>query len=75
MFFFVLFVKVLPYSKLQESVGIKDVRTLEDLIIGSIYAGLLVAKIDQANASLIVHSAMGRDVTRNDVATSTFVLW
>lgn len=54
--------KILPYSLLLSSLGLQNVRELEDLIIDSIYAGLLFAKLDQKYSQLQLDYVVGRDV-------------
>ena len=54
--------KRVPYATLQVDLDITNVRDLEDLIIDTIYAGLLDGRLDQANAVLNVKSCMARDV-------------
>jgi hypothetical protein len=60
--------KTLAYADLMRALDVPDVRALEDIIISSLYAGLLQGKLDQRAAQLEVHSTMGRDV-RVDAAS------
>ncbi|KXJ91359.1 PCI domain-containing protein [Microdochium bolleyi] len=46
----------LSYASLQRELGITDDRTLEDLIISAIYAGLLDAQLDARNRTVHVSS-------------------
>jgi len=55
--------KILPYNFLLEELGLNNVRELEDLIIDSIYLGLIHAKLDQKHSRLELDYAVGRDVT------------
>ena len=41
--------KKVPYEQLQLALGITNVRELEDLIIDTIYAGILEGRLDQHN--------------------------
>lgn len=44
-----------------------DLRALEDLIIDTVYQGLISGKIDQQHSVFEVQSAMGRDIGPDDV--------
>ena len=39
--------KKVPYATLQHALGISNVRELEDMIIDTIYAGILEGRLDQ----------------------------
>lgn len=56
--------KVLPYTTLFQALGIdpSDLRQLEDLIIETIYAGLISGKLNQLHSQFEVHHVQGRDV-------------
>ncbi|KAJ3077304.1 hypothetical protein HDU98_004266 [Podochytrium sp. JEL0797] len=54
--------KVLPYTLLQSSLQIPNVRDLEDLIIDTMYQSIIAGKLDQKNMCLRVEMAMGRDL-------------
>lgn len=55
--------KVIPYAVLQEELDISgSLRVLEDVIIDSIYQGLVQGRIDQHRRTLEVEFAMGRDL-------------
>lgn len=54
--------KILMYRELQVKLDVADVRTLEDLIIDTIYKGLITAKMNQKEQILRVQSFAGRDV-------------
>lgn len=54
--------KIIPYPKLQQKLNVKDVRALEDLIIETIYSGLISAKMNQQEQILRVQGFIGRDV-------------
>jgi len=59
--------KKVPYCDLQAELGVTNVRELEDLIIETIYAGLLEGRLDQHRGVLNVKTAMARDVRPEDV--------
>lgn len=59
--------KILPYSLLRKELDIDNLRELEDLIIETIYNGIVSAKMDQRASTLRVQSFMGRDVRISDV--------
>jgi len=54
--------KIIPYSTLQNELHLDNIRILEDLIIESIYSGILTGKLDQRAGLLRVQSTIGRDV-------------
>ena len=54
--------KILTYNELQEKLMVNSVRELEDLIIDTIYNGLITAKMNQKEQILRVQSFVGRDV-------------
>jgi len=55
-------VKILPYDVLLQQIDISNVRELEDLIIDSIYQGMIRGKLDQRYKHLEVQFAIGRDL-------------
>jgi len=59
--------KILRYSTLMEELGLKDVRELEDVIIDTIYLGLVKGKLDQKKQVFEVEYAIGRDIGPDDV--------
>jgi len=59
--------RVIPYATLQQHVDVSNVRELEDLIIDSIYQGLLVGKLDQRKSEFQVDETFGRDVRPAEV--------
>jgi len=59
--------RVIPYSVLQTELDVTNVRELEDLIIDSIYQGLLTGKLDQAKSEVQVDETFGRDIKSEDV--------
>lgn len=54
--------KSLPYSLLLGQLEIGNVRELEDLIIDSIYVGIIKGKLDQKEQRFQVDWSMGRDI-------------
>lgn len=54
--------KILSYELLRKELLIEDIRVLEDLIIDSIYAGLISGKMDQRGQIFRVQGTVGRDV-------------
>mmetsp|Transcript_28334 Transcript_28334/g.33570 ORF Transcript_28334/g.33570 Transcript_28334/m.33570 type:complete len:238 (+) Transcript_28334:16-729(+) len=59
--------KKVPYATLLTELSLSNVRELEDLIIDTIYAGILEGKLDQAKGVFNVKHAMARDVRPQDV--------
>ncbi|OLL23227.1 COP9 signalosome complex subunit 7 [Neolecta irregularis DAH-3] len=57
---------VVPYSELRSDLNITSQAALEDLIINTIYASLLSAKLDSKNQILRVSSTFGRDLSPTD---------
>lgn len=52
----------LAYSSLQTALGLSSTRELEDLLVETIYAGLLEGKLDQKQRQLRVFRVASRDV-------------
>ena len=71
--------QVIPFSTLQSELGIapENQRSLEDLIIETIYLDLLNGKLDQINQTLRVKSVASRDVRLDDLddLIATLNLW
>lgn len=59
--------KVVSYDDLSQELGLSDVRALEDVIIETIYAGLVSGKMDQKAKLFRVSRAAARDVAVEDV--------
>jgi len=59
--------KELPYSQLMKDLDVLNVRELEDLIIDSVYIGLIQGKLDQRKRTFEVQSVIGRDLGPSDV--------
>ncbi|XP_067006696.1 COP9 signalosome complex subunit 7b [Anabrus simplex] len=66
--------KLLPYATLLQELDIANVRELEDLIIESIYCGIIHGKLDQKNRQLEVDYTIGRDVRLEDLGFVVDVL-
>lgn len=66
--------KVIPYTVLQQQLDISNVRELEDLIIESIYQGVIKGKLDQKFKQLEVDFAIGRDIRPGQVAAMMAIL-
>jgi len=60
--------KTLGYDFLMKELEINVVRALEDLIIESVYQGLVKGQLDQNKKAFEVQSAIGRDIGPNDVS-------
>ena len=58
-----------PYATLQAELDIaaSELRQLEDLVIETIYAGLLDARLNQKEAVLVVRRAASRDVRLSEI--------
>jgi hypothetical protein len=59
--------KVIQYADLQRELQISSIRGLEDTVIESIYQGLVVGKLDPKHNRLDVLSAIGRDVSPDNI--------
>lgn len=66
--------KVIPYTVLLQQLDIPNVRELEDLIIESIYQGVIRGKLDQKFKQLEVDFAIGRDIRPGQVAQMMAIL-
>ena len=61
-------VQIVPYHALKDSTGLTDERQLEDFIITScFYGGLVSGKLDPQRQCLRTHSAVARDIRREDL--------
>lgn len=60
--------KTLSYKLLMNELDIENVRELEDLVIDSIYKGLVKGTLDQTKGVFQVQSAIGRDISPADLA-------
>jgi COP9 signalosome complex subunit 7 len=61
--------KVVDYESLLESLQLQNVRQLEDLIIDSIYAGVVKGKLDRRKREFHVELVQGRDVPADSVGS------
>jgi len=59
--------RTLAYTMLLKELAIPNLRDLEDLIIESIYQGVLVAKLDQEHSQLQVETVISRDVRPEEI--------
>jgi len=59
--------RILPYSRLQETLDIHVIRDLEDLIIDAMYQDVIRGKLDQQQSTFEVEWSMGRDVKSDEV--------
>ena len=60
--------QIIPYQALKQGLGLREERELEDFLITScIYAGLVTGKLDPGKQCLRTHSAVARDVRRQDL--------
>jgi len=66
--------KTISYPVLQKELDILEVRELEDLIIDAIYQGIIQGKLDQKNKTLLIESAMGRDLQPDSMENMISVL-
>lgn len=57
----------ITYELLQNELDINDIRILEDLIIDTIYAGLIKGKLNQSNKILRIIDTIRRDVNPNQL--------
>jgi len=66
--------KVIPYSDLLQELDLKNIRELEDLVIESLYQGLIKGKLDQKWKHLEVDFAIGRDLRPGQLDEMTAIL-
>ena len=59
---------VVPYDAIGEALEVTEQRDLEDLVIETVYAGLVAGKMDQMAREFKVQRASGRDVKPDAVA-------
>lgn len=57
----------LSYTLLKQELDVVELRELEDLVLDTVYQGIIDAKIDQLNQRVIVDFAIGRDVRDADI--------
>ena len=66
--------RALAYDQLSSTLAIQTVRELEDLIIESVYLGLVSGKLNQAKKVFEVAEVSGRDVRASDIAQMLDIL-
>ncbi|XP_015782236.1 COP9 signalosome complex subunit 7 [Tetranychus urticae] len=66
--------KILSYDKLNEELGIDNLRELENLIIDVIYSNIIKGKMDQENGWLEISSTISRDIKEEQLETIITVL-
>jgi len=59
--------RVLPYSTILQALGLQNERQVEELLIASLYKGILQGKLDSAKHQFKVESTIGRDVRPQDI--------
>ena len=59
--------KIIPYENLMGTLDISDLRSLEDLLIDTMYSGLLKGKLNQRDSIFTVMDTSGRDVRKENV--------
>lgn len=59
--------KNIPYHTLMQDLGVSTVRDVEDILIDTIYSGLIQGKLDQKSRSFVVKYAVGRDTHHEDI--------
>eukprot|EP01091_Cochliopodium_minus_P009899 TRINITY_DN253_c0_g1_i1.p1 TRINITY_DN253_c0_g1~~TRINITY_DN253_c0_g1_i1.p1 ORF type:complete len:254 (+),score=90.96 TRINITY_DN253_c0_g1_i1:59-820(+) len=64
----------ITYDRIQKALDLNNVRELEDLILDSIYEGLIFAKLDQSEKIVQIDFAIGRDVKIDQIKEMQIVL-
>ncbi|CAH0488844.1 unnamed protein product [Peronospora farinosa] len=59
--------KNIPYDTLMQDLGVSTIREVEDILIETIYSGLIQGKLDQKLRCFVVKYAVGRDTHHEDV--------
>ncbi|KAG2765900.1 hypothetical protein PC129_g8174 [Phytophthora cactorum] len=59
--------KNIPYDTLMGDMGVSSVREVEDILIDTIYSGLIQGKLDQKSRCFVVKYAVGRDTRHEDI--------
>ncbi|ETK77732.1 hypothetical protein L915_16056 [Phytophthora nicotianae] len=59
--------KNIPYDTLIQDLGVSTVREVEDILIDTIYSGLVLGKLDQKSRCFVVKYAVGRDTRHEDI--------
>jgi COP9 signalosome complex subunit 7 len=58
---------VVTYADLRTALDVQETRVLEDLVIETVYLGLLKAKIDQDSERVRVFDFLARDAKKEDL--------
>jgi COP9 signalosome complex subunit 7 len=66
--------KLLPYTTLQNELGLESVRDVEDLIIEGIACGVMSGKLDQKLKHFEVEFVIGRDIRQSEFPSIISVL-
>ncbi|KAG7385506.1 COP9 signalosome complex subunit 7a [Phytophthora pseudosyringae] len=59
--------KNIPYDTLMQDLAVSTVREVEDILIDTIYSGLIQGKLDQKLRCFVVKYAVGRDTHHEDI--------
>ncbi|CAI5729758.1 unnamed protein product [Peronospora destructor] len=59
--------KNVPYDTLMQDLGVSTIREVEDILIDTIYSGLIQGKLDQKLRCFVIKYAVGRDTHHEDV--------
>lgn len=59
----------LTFDQLMQELFIEDTRSLEEIVIDSIYAGLIQAMIDQRDRVIYILDFLSRDIRPQDVSS------
>ncbi|KAI8913554.1 hypothetical protein EDD86DRAFT_200865 [Gorgonomyces haynaldii] len=60
---------VLQYNDLLQSLQLSNIRELEDLIMDSVYSGIVKGKMDQKHSRFMVEDSISRDLQLGDLDT------
>jgi len=64
----------ISYDRLQKALDVNNVRDFEDIILDTIYEGLIFAKLDQSEKIVQIDFAIGRDVKTEQLKEMQIVL-
>jgi len=64
----------ITYERLQKALDVTNVRDFEDIILDTIYEGLIFAKLDQSEKIVQIDFAIGRDVKTEQLKEMQIVL-
>ncbi|DBA01322.1 TPA: hypothetical protein N0F65_001827 [Lagenidium giganteum] len=59
--------KMVPYTTIMKALDVSSVREMEDVVIDSIYSGLMQGKLNQKSQCFAVKYAIGRDTEDTDI--------